>query len=188
MHIPMRSIQFTGENVLIVVMGSQRGLLYLAGDGNIDIIGTVDQPTPEYSDREGYFMHSGNGMVYGSGSVYEDKNIERVRRFFKRAAQEIFRIMRTYDIARIYVFEPLYAKGAVTETLRPLVRDDVTLVRYGNYLHEPATTLISFIERSERGERDPSDPATVDMNEKHAEEKRKILAHAMQAREVIGKV
>lgn len=187
MHIPMRSSQFNGQNVLIVVMGTQRGLLYLAGDGNIDIIGTVEEPTPTYSDREGYFMHSGNGRVYGSGSVYEEKNIEQVRRFFKRAAEEISRVVRTYDISRTYIFEPLYAKGAVTETLRPLAHDDVALVRYGNYLHEPATTLLTFIEHHEHGHRDPADPASVEGNDAHAIEKRKILAHALQAREVIGK-
>lgn len=185
MQIPMQLPQFKDQNALLVVMGSQRGILYLASDGRVEIIGTVEQPTARYTDREGFFMHSGNGLVYGSGSVYEDKNIERVRRFFKKAANEIYRVMRAYDVTHVYVFEPTYAKGAVTLALRPLVADRVELVRYGNYLHAPATVLMSFIQHAHDSSVDPADPQSVG-NEENAEEKRRLLANAMQARSVIG--
>lgn len=182
----MQLLQFKGDTALLVVMGSQRGLLYLASNGQIDIIGTVEQPEPRYSDREGHFMHTGRGMQFGSGSVYEENNIERVRRFFKTAAEEIHRIVRMYGVTHTYVFEPHYAKGAVTETLLPLEGGSVELVRFGNYLHAPATRLIEFIQQAHEPVYDPADPETVSREAEGAEEKRKILTHAMQARSVVG--
>ncbi|MEX0918130.1 MAG: hypothetical protein WDZ93_03165 [Candidatus Paceibacterota bacterium] len=186
MQIPYQLPQFNRQNVLMVVMGSQRGLLYLAADGMVDIIGTIEQPADRYSDREGHFLHSGRGMLLGSGSVYEDKNIERVRRFFQKAANEVYRVMRAYDVQHVYIFEPAYTKGAVTLALRPLARERIKLVRYGNYLHTPATLLLEFIERSNDQRPDPADPASVEESE-NAEEKRKILAHALEAQRVIGR-
>lgn len=185
MHIPNQFPKFESSNALIVVMGSQRGILYHAADGRMDIIGTVEQPTPRYSDREGQFYHSGGGRFMGAGSVYENNNVEHTRKFFKKAANEIYRVIRTYDINHTYVFEPPYAKGAATLALRPLLRDSVELVRYGNFLHAPALTLLAYIK--ETGERilDPTDPESVS-DAVNAEEKRKILRNARMAQEVIG--
>jgi hypothetical protein len=186
MHIPHQLPQFKGQTALLVVMGSQRGLLYIASEGRIDIIGTVEQPVARYSDREGQFYHSSGGQFFGSGGGYEDNNIERVRRFFKKTANEVFRVIRAYDVDHTYVFEPPYAKGAVTLALRPFIRDRVELVRYGNFLHAPATLLLSYIARAE-DTLDPANPASVEA-EANAAEKRRILAHAQQAREVIGNI
>lgn len=187
MYIPMQLLQFNGDTALLVVMGSQRGLLYLASNGQIDIIGTVEQSEARYSDREGHFMHTGHGMQYSSGSVYEDNNIERIRRFFKTAAEEVNRIVRMYGVTHTYVFEPNYAKGAVTETLLPLVNGEVELVRFGNFLHSPATKLIEFIQNAHEPAHDPTDPESIAEDTSRAGEKRKILINAMRAREVVGR-
>lgn len=186
MQIPHQLPQFYNQNALIVVMGSQRGLLYLASDGRIDIIGTVEQPPARYTDREGYFMNSGGGFVYASGAVYEDNNIERVRRFFKKVAHEVFRVIEAHEITHTYVFEPPYAKGAVTMALRPIVARDVELVRYGNYLHAPATVLLKYIQTSAEPALDPADPESV-ADEENAAEKRQILENAARAQAVIGR-
>lgn len=186
MHIPRQLPQFTGRTALIVVMGTQRGLVYLATDGRIDIVGTVEQPQARYTDREGFFMNAGNGMIFGSGAVYEDHNIERIRRFYKQVAREVHRMVRTYDIDHTFVFEPPYAKGAVTQALRRVLHDRIELVRYGNYLHAPATVLLQYIARAHEPEHDPADPASVqDTRTARSEERRKILTHAAQARDVI---
>lgn len=184
MQIPMQLPQFYNQNVLFVVMGSQRGILYFASDGTMEIIGTVEQPTPRYSDREGYFARSGHGYRYGGGSAYEENNVEQIRRFFRKAANEVYRVMRTHDIDHVYVYEPAYAKGAVTMTLKPLVDDRVELVRYGNYIHAAPTTLLGLLQQAHDVEIDPADPASVG-DEENADEKRSVLAHAAQAREVI---
>ena len=186
MQIPHQFPRFESHNALIVVMGSQRGILYLAADGRIDIIGTVEQPTARYSDREGHFYHSGGGRLFGTGGVYEDNSIERTRRFFKKAANEVYRVVKAYDIDHTYVFEPPYAKGTATLSLRPLLRDSVELVRYGNFLHATALTLLSYIHEAQHDVVNPADPSSV-ADGNNADEKRRILENAMRAPEVIGR-
>ncbi len=186
MQIPHQFPRFESHNALIVVMGSQRGILYLAADGRIDIIGTVEQPTTRYSDREGHFYHSSGGRFFGTGGVYEENSIEHTRRFFRKAANEICRVVQAYDIDHTYVFEPPYAKGTATLALRPLLRDSVELVRYGNFLHATALTLLTYISESREAVLDPGDPRSV-ADGGNADEKRRILENAMRAQEVIGR-
>lgn len=186
MYIPMQLLQFNGDTALLVVMGSTRGLLYLATNGQLDIIGTVEQPEARYRDCERYSTHIGRGMQLGSGLASEDNNVERVRRFFTNAAREIERVVRMYGVAHTYIFEPHYAKGFITESLRSLLDNQVELVRFGNYLHTPATKLIEYIERAHEHVYDPADPNSVSEGREGDLEKGSIFAHAMQVRGVVG--
>lgn len=185
MKIPQQLPQFEDQQVLLIVVGSQSGILYSAADGEIDSIQTIQQPTPRYTDREGFFasMRKGFGR---SGSVYEDDKVQQTRKFFKKVANEVHVLLQKQTITQIYIFEPPHTKGYLTTALRELSSVKVDLVKYGNYIHTPPLSLIEFIQQLLDRSIDPAEPDSVNDNEKNTSERRRLLAIAKQARQFIG--
>ncbi|OGI26588.1 MAG: hypothetical protein A2359_03600 [Candidatus Moranbacteria bacterium RIFOXYB1_FULL_43_19] len=83
MKIPQPLPQFEKENALIIVLGRKNGTFYFARKGMLAKAGGFDVKLEPYSDREGFFLRAGHGLVYGSGSSLKDEKEYLKAKFLK---------------------------------------------------------------------------------------------------------
>jgi len=99
--------RFDKGAALILVTGNLYGRMIYAHEGELEEVSDFNEPKPVYSDREGYFLKSGRGIRYGSGSVYENKKKESVKRFFKKMAGELKEFLKDHnEVGKLYLFNP----------------------------------------------------------------------------------
>lgn len=150
MQIPQQYPQFTDQSALIVVAGTHAALFYHAHDGELDALDSFVVENPKYSDREGFFIHSGHGQIFGSGSVYEPKTAVAEHRFIHQLHDTLRTIVSHTDITDIYLFMP---KQIGPEIMKHLEGDLKAMVREtfdGNYTTEhPNAFLEQFKARHE---------------------------------------
>lgn len=186
MKISNQLPQFKDQRVLFVVVGRQSGILYLAENGEIDSIQTIQQPTPRYTDREGFFSSMRRGYFSRSGSVYENDKVQQTRKFFKKVTGVIHTLLQRQTITQIYVFEPPHTKGYLTSKVRQISPIQIELVKYGNYMHASPLMLIEFVQQYLDHSIDPTEPESVSDQEENSNEKKRLLAIAKQARQFIS--
>lgn len=174
MKIPQALPQFKDTETIIVVIASERGVLYKAVNGTIDEMADMTETAPQYSDREGFFMRSGGGMQYGSGEPYDDTASADHKKLIDQVVDELQEIVNKNEIKKLYLFEPEHHKGQLTEALKVKIDIPATLVDFGNFIETDALVLLEKINKFENPPYDPSDPSSVEGKE-NAEEKRKIL-------------
>lgn len=144
MKIPQQYPQFTNQSALIIVTGTHVALFYHAHDGALEALDSFAVENPKYSDREGFFIHSGHGQIFGSGSVYEPKTHVAEQRFIHQLHDTLRTLVDHTTISDIYLFMP---KQIGPEILKQLDGDLTKLVREtfdGNYTTEHPN---AFLER-----------------------------------------
>lgn len=156
MKITKELPQFKNENVLLVVAGTQHADLYRVHDSKVALIKTVHIPTPEYSDREGFFMQRGGGKVYGCGSVYEPKKQTIQEQFAKELISDMKELDQKEGPFKIYLFTPTHVKNLLVKDLPPPLFSRVVYVKSGNYTKAHPFEILSFVERHKEFEREPT--------------------------------
>lgn len=175
MQIPNAYPQFIDTPVLLAVVGRERGKLYFAQNGIIELITAENELSPNYSDREGFFMRRGEGVLYGGGAPYDGNNESARNRFIEKVVDDLRATTKATHVRQVYLFEPKYLKGAITKALKEKTdRVRVLLVSYGNFVSDHPRKLLERIAHLDDPRYKPGDPESVAQGA-NAEEKRKIL-------------
>jgi len=141
MRIPKILPQFD-EPALLIVTGKQSGIIYLAAAGEIRELVEINVPTPTYSDREGFFVNSGRGQTFASGSVYEAKDDQAKLEFIKNLAAQTAGFLREYSVDMIHLFSPAYVKNDILKRFSRSVKDRMGIHFAGEYLHVQPLELL----------------------------------------------
>lgn len=139
------------KNSLIVVTSNQESKMYLVKNDNIDLVDSFFVETPEYSDREGFFTSSGKRGVYGSGSVYEDKNEYIKDKFNHSLLENLLKEIEINKAEALYMFMPENNKNDVINILPDKIKEIIKMEIYGNYVGEHPFVFLTMIkERLEK--------------------------------------
>lgn len=161
-------------NGLVVISAKEHGKLYNLKDGELTYLEQVEEHPPTRSDNEGFFVRSGNGMRYGSGSPREEDDKQNLLRYFKAISEELSETIKELQPEKIYIIEPEHLKGKLEEKLINPSNIPVEIVAYGNFVDSTIEEIQSLLNKEGQNNLDPADPASV-AGEENAEEKRKIL-------------
>lgn len=146
MKITNKLPQFESKKVLLVTSGGYVAIYFVAKNGFLKEVSRVEEGTSHYSDREGFFQRSGSGKVFGSGSVYEENNIEREKRFVKKVVDEIVKIDLKSSVDEIYLYSPKYISKRIQSGLPKNQKDKITETFDHNYVNEHPMTLVEKIQ------------------------------------------
>jgi hypothetical protein len=146
-HLP----QFKSPHLLISA-GKQEGAFYLADENEITLIDNIKLEKPQYTDREGRFLKSGLGRVFGSGSVYESKDDETTRAFVKKLTERTTHLVFENHIKHIYLFCPTYLANQMEAGLTRDLQDMITYIFFGNYHNQHPFVLLAKIQEYQKVE------------------------------------
>jgi hypothetical protein len=146
MKITNKLPQFESKKVLLVTSGGYVAVYLMATNGFLKEVSRVEEGTAHYSDREGFFQRSGSGKVFGSGSVYEENNIEREKRFVKKVVKEIIKIDLKSKLDGIYLYIPKYISKRIQSELPKNQKDKIIEIFDHNYVNEHPLNLIEKIK------------------------------------------
>jgi hypothetical protein len=164
----------TLENSLVVVSAKEHGKIYQIKNGEMKIVEYIEEHPPGYSDNEGFFQRSGNGVTMGSGAPREEDDSRNIERYIKAISEELSNEVQRLAPEKLYIFEPEHLKGLIEEHLTAPNNVEVTLVKYGNFVESEPDEILKLLNETGDEHVDPDDPASV-AGEENAEEKRKIL-------------
>lgn len=167
--------QFAHACVYVVAYAKERAVIYKVHDGELVQVTYVNEVSPEYSDREGFFQRSGGGEYFGSGAPYEEPKQEIIASTVRATADELWALMKEESPAAVYVFEPEHLKRQLERKLTNPAHVPVHTVRFGNFVGARPNELVNFIAEYHEPTIDPADPNSVSDEEENADEKRKIL-------------
>lgn len=182
MKIPRPLPQFFGKTIFVVVAATERAVIYAARDGEIEPIHTVDERKGRYSDREGFFMRLGAGLLYGAGSGYTGQNKEVHRRFERHLQRDLTKLAERAKPTRVFLFEPEHNKK-LEVVLSKIPKLMVLSVRHGNYVQDHPLELLAHIAALRQHRQTLSDEHSD--GDVRAREKEKILERADAARRII---
>jgi hypothetical protein len=174
MKIPKQLPQFNNEKAFIVVSAKEKGIVYVAHNGTLELIAEVEEHPETYSDKEGFFLQSGPNSVYGSGAPLEVNEEHNIKRFVHAIANELNTLISAQNPHVVYLFYPEYLKGYIEKIIKNPKRTPTCVIAYGNFLHLKPLSFLRHIQAVSDIKPDPADPASVP-NGPNAEEKRKIL-------------
>jgi hypothetical protein len=150
MKIPSQLPQFEDERALLVVATRQTAAIHAAHDGQLQTLARIDVPTPVYSDNEGFFTRSGNGMRMGSGSVRELKKEHIQQEFLKLFKPAITEAVTKTKADAIYLFVPAHRVNETIEAFPYRTKRLLARTVRGNFSHYSLPELLARIqERSE---------------------------------------
>jgi len=132
MKISEKLPQFSKKS-LIIVTGGQAGKIYLAYNGEIEKLNEFKIDNPKYSDREGFFVRSGQGKTFGSGAVREENKHKITGEFLKQLKLSIEEIVSKNKIEDFYLLSPDYIKNELYEILSSEIQSKIVLFTEGNF-------------------------------------------------------
>lgn len=139
--------QFEDVRTLLVVTGGQKTRFYYAYEGSIAEITSIQVKTPVYSDREGFFLKSGQGQTYGAGSVYEDKK-ESVRTEFYNELRKLIKAMtEEVEVEEIILYAPQHLAPAIRDTLPTHHKELLRHQLHGNYIDKKPLELLEILKK-----------------------------------------
>lgn len=136
--------QFEQERALIVVSAKERGLVYVAHQGEITELAHVEEHPPSYSDDEGFFF-SGNPAHPSGGYPKEANNEHDFKQYINAIEAELSKAIAHQKPDVIYIFEPAHLAGKVKEHIKNPNHIPVHLVKTGNHLDAHPHVIIEFI-------------------------------------------
>ena len=163
------------NNCLVVVSAKEHGKIFEIKDNELFIKEYVEEHPPGYSDDEGFFVRSGNGVQMGSGYAKEEDDEHNIKTYIKAIAEELSAVVKHEEPKKVLVFEPEHLKGLIEEHLINPTHIPVEVVKYGNFVQVEQKQVAEMVNGYGKEDTlDPSAPASV-AGEENAEEKRKIL-------------
>ncbi|MDQ1283967.1 MAG: hypothetical protein QG620_315 [Patescibacteria group bacterium] len=147
MEIGYPLVQFRNEKALFIVSSAREAEFYLAENGRIEKRDGFKIPKPRYLDREGFFMKSGHGRVFGSGEVYRDLKLYVENKFLKKLQKKVGDFLKEKKVEAIYLFAPDYMAGMVLKYLPNKSCDLLKMCVYGNFIRRHPLELVEKIQR-----------------------------------------
>jgi len=140
-------IQFRNEQALFIVSLVREAEFYLAENGRIEKKDGFEIPKPEYLEREGFFMKSGHGKIFGSGEAYRDFKVYLEKKFLKKLQVKVGDFLKGRKIEAIYLFAPDYMAGMVLRHMPKKACDMIKMCVYGNFIKRHPLELVERIQR-----------------------------------------
>ena len=132
MKISEKLPQFNKRS-LIIVTGSQVGEVYLAYKGEIEKLDNFKAINPKHSNKEGFFVRSGQGTTFGSGAVLEENKHKVTGEFLKQMKLSIEKIISKNEIDEFYLLFPDHIKNELYQNLSFDIQSKVVLFIDGNF-------------------------------------------------------
>lgn len=148
MKIKQGLSNFAEQSVLFIATGTKEGVLYLAGDGEIEKLKTFRVAKPKFSDREGFSRHGGKNGVTGSS-----KEIDRHKMdldFVKETVKQIKLVIGGKGVTDVIILTPAELKNELPKALPASLKSKVLAVIVGNYHEEHPFELIKLFEKKTR--------------------------------------
>jgi stalled ribosome rescue protein Dom34 len=148
MQISKNLPQFESKT-LIIVSGIHEAHYFTAHQGSIEEIHKFETKKITYSDREGHFLKSAFGKVFGSGSVYERPKEQELIEFAGEFEKQSKKLIEQTKPENIILACPDYAENLITNRLSKDARDKINLVINGNYHKIDAVKLLKIIQKEQ---------------------------------------
>lgn len=148
MKIPREFKQFEDERALLAVTGHQTASFYFASNGEIEEIKDMKIDNPTYSDKEGFFIKSGHGDRYASGSVYESKGNKVRIDFLNKLESSLKETVKKRDINKLYLFTPQHLAEDTEKSLPYGVRELHVATLKGNFISFKELDLLGKIKET----------------------------------------
>lgn len=147
MQISENLPQFEETPTLIIVAAKQSADLYLAHDGHLEDLDSIEIDNPQYSDREGHFKRRSKGETLGSGAVYEE-NKELVKKDFYNALNDSLKnITSTHNYHEVVLLSPPQNANETKDKLPKEIQNIISLEVNGNYTGQHATKVLEAIQK-----------------------------------------
>lgn len=150
MKISQGMKSFAHERALIVACGDTKAKLHFAHQGFIDYLGSVIVPVSKFSDREGFFMSSGRGMVFRTGAVYENQKEHRHKQFVSELIEQLDRHVTDLQVTSIYLFCPDHGRNSLVDVLEKKFNKQMRFVLPEYHVDEHPFLLIKKIEQAKQ--------------------------------------
>jgi len=161
MKISEKLPQFIEDRTLLIVTGQQSAAFYMAYKGEINEIKKMRIENPKYSDKEGFFTRSGFGKRFGSGSVYEPKNLKTKKEFLREFEETMEDIARTDGVDKIYIFTPGYYASNIKERIPDSMNNLIEQTYMGNFLKLKPFKLLEIIKEKRTSKKERRDRSIV---------------------------
>lgn len=148
MKIPTQLPQFNKHITCIAVITRYTAQIYTVHKGVIKKVSDIRQRRPTYSDREGFFLRSGEGQLYGTGSVYESKDEELTEKFSKKVAKKLDILIPKYKFKNIFILEPKHLSRVHARDLSKMAKKRVVCRVGGNFSHYHPLELVEKVKKS----------------------------------------
>ncbi|MEK7561087.1 MAG: hypothetical protein AAB539_03990 [Patescibacteria group bacterium] len=150
MQIQKELPQFNEAAALLLVTGTQEGVIYRASQGTIEEVARVKEETPHYSDREGFFASRGHGQTFATGAVRElDKGVVR-KKFARAFVGKIRETAAGMPVAEVYIFSPRYTLPAIKSELPAEFQKILQGAFAGHYIDKHPFDLLRMIKEGRR--------------------------------------
>ncbi|HZJ40742.1 MAG TPA: hypothetical protein VFD16_00570 [Candidatus Saccharimonadales bacterium] len=142
---------FKKKKAFIIVTGKQSAKLFVANNGDINLLEEFDIPTPssEYTDNEGHFKSRGEGGYVASGSVREPKKVYLFNKFSSELSQMIIKQDSVEKVQEMYLFTPDYMKNELKDSFPNSIQEKIVMEFSGNYGDAHVFELLEMIEKKE---------------------------------------
>lgn len=137
--------QFENETVLLIVSGHSSADFYVCRNGHIENRDAFRIAKPVYLDREGFFMKSGYGKVFGTGSVLKNLKNYVQNRFVSNLVKKADRLAAREKVAGIFLFSPDYMTGMILEKMPRRLAGQIRMCVYGNFTKSHPLELVDKI-------------------------------------------
>jgi len=162
MKISKNLPQFNHAVALLAVVSKRKAQCYIATEGYVTSVRTVNVRPPQYTDREGFFETRGKGEVYSSRAVYEKKKQKMEHELLPKLTKAIESAFDEYRVTDMYLFAPAYLIRDIRNTLSGTLTGTLRLEIEGNYYsHHPFQILRKIKEETERLWARPERPEAI---------------------------
>lgn len=138
--------QFKKESVLLAVAGDRRAKFYLAGDGEVSLVGEVEELVPEYSDNEGFFGGKKGGSKGRMGSPSAEVNKDYLLNKFAGKFEEEVAALEQKNLP-IYLFAPSFIHNLLANSLPKAMAKRIKMNIPGNFTNAKPFELIELIDK-----------------------------------------
>jgi hypothetical protein len=146
MIIPNELPQFIGETALLIVTGTRQAKIYRASNKVLEVIDEYKIPTPQYSDKEGYFQTRSKNGVMAAGSVLEDVDDQAKKTFLSELSKHLKQAGKIFSSSVVYVFAPSHIKNMVLDKLPSSLRKNVQFIFNGNFYNTTPLAIVGKIQ------------------------------------------
>lgn len=181
MKIPKSLPQYSQARAFMCVIGAKYGLIYFVSKGEILVLDEIEQEIPYLDEKEGFFMSSAYGINLGSWEDDKELRLELQRRFLKQIHDELKIYVTHLSPKTVYLFAPEYLHKKLLTKLQHIKNVHFEIIKKGNYTKATPLELLKSVDKSKNTDTDMTEPSSVNMKEKNAKEKKKILQKYKQA-------
>lgn len=140
--------QFKNETVLLAVAGERRAKFYLAGAGEINPAGEIEELVPKYEDNEGFFGGKKGGKLSRMGNPnHEARKEYLLNKFSGKFARKAEALGGGLKDLSICLFAPAFMHKLLAESLPREMAKRIKMTIAGNFLRAKPFELIEMIAK-----------------------------------------